>query len=110
MFSYGVLVLFPPQAGFGEFLLKPSLFVMRRSEQPKRLSGQRYPFEMAVPDEGMEVVFDLTCDGWGADMQTEFNVSHLRRLGEVGGRHQCFTPINHNTFGMQRTAHLSSRC
>ena len=37
-------------------------------------SGQRYPFEVAVPDEGMEVVFDLTCDGCEADMQTEFNV------------------------------------
>ena len=31
--SYGVLVLFPPpQARFREFLLKPSLFVMRRNE------------------------------------------------------------------------------
>ena len=30
--TYRVLVHPTPQAGFGEFLLKPSLFVMRRSE------------------------------------------------------------------------------
>ena len=55
-------------------------------------SGQRQPFEMAVADQGMEVVFDLTGDGRGIDMETEFYVPHLRGLGEVSGRDQSFTP------------------
>ena len=67
--------------------------------------GQWQPFEVAIQDQGMEVVLNLTRDGGRVDMETEFYVSLQRCLGEVGRGHQSFTPIDYHALRVQRAAH-----
>ena len=105
--------VWPPPVSAAPSVTKPLPLRTFRVHTPQTffitLLGQWQPLEVAVLDEGMKMILNLTRDSGRVDIETEFYVPHHRRLGEICGRHQSFTPIDYDTFRVQRTAHGPGR-